>query len=613
VSGLVTLAIPCRTDEPALGRTLAAAEASWTRAPESATHALEVLVCLNGPGGARARADLHAFAAAAGTEVVEVDADAGHPRRCRRSPAGGRWWRSSPGAREAARLERAAASRAGRSRSSPTPTSPSRPTPSASSSRSRGRAAAVLASAKTTCAPRAGFFEGIMAAPYGVDFPNLSAQLYAARVAELPALMPEDLIEPERWLELVVGREQLVRIPAARVAVRLPGTLADFFRQRVRIEMGKVQLARDYPGLDARGVRQPRLRAAVANLAPSALGRLGCTRAPQHRARRRLVALAARPDGGRLAAGGDDEELGRRLTGSRPLPGHALPHAAVAGDQIRAYHHLRVLAARHDVTCAALVSAAAAGGDRGDRGDGCARRPRPPGSPGRPRRSPARSSAIVVRSRRSSTRAAAPRRVARLAADADLARAARPFGRLPAGAPAAGRRRRPDRRALTQLRAPGAAGGRAPRRRPRVGGGTTRARRARPRPLDDLPRRLRERAGRARKRRHGPGRAERGRRGRVPLPGRRPAARAHRLRREPRLLPERRRRPVARAGHRAARPAALPTVEPAVGARPARRPRARPHARVSLAASVPAMAPSSPRRPSPSCRSAPAPVCRTRS
>src|SRR5207244_295957 len=33
---------------------------------------------------------------------------------------------------------------------------------------------AALASAKTTCAPRPGLFEGIMAAPYGVDFPNLS-------------------------------------------------------------------------------------------------------------------------------------------------------------------------------------------------------------------------------------------------------------------------------------------------------------------------------------------------------------------------------------------------------------------------------------------------------
>src|SRR5439155_7185333 len=112
--------------------------------------------------------------------------------------------------------------------------------------------AAVLASAKTTCVARPGLFERIMAAPYGVDFPNLSAQLYAARVEALPAAMPEDLIEPERWLELVLGRERLVRVPGVLVAVRLPGTLADFWKQRVRIEMGKVQLAHAYPGLAAR-------------------------------------------------------------------------------------------------------------------------------------------------------------------------------------------------------------------------------------------------------------------------------------------------------------------------------------------------------------------------
>src|SRR5207249_3669781 len=46
---------------------------------------------------------------------------------------------------------------------------------------------AALASGKTTCAPRPRAFERIMAAPYGVDFPNLSAQLYAARLDTLPA------------------------------------------------------------------------------------------------------------------------------------------------------------------------------------------------------------------------------------------------------------------------------------------------------------------------------------------------------------------------------------------------------------------------------------------
>src|SRR6185436_17647003 len=114
--------------------------------------------------------------------------------------------------------------------------------------------------------PRAGLFEGIMAAPYAVDFPNLSAQLYAARLAALPAAMPEDLIEPERWLELVLGRERVARVPAAQVTVRLPGTLADFFRQRIRIEMGKVQLAREYPGLTARGAAQPGISAVLASL-----------------------------------------------------------------------------------------------------------------------------------------------------------------------------------------------------------------------------------------------------------------------------------------------------------------------------------------------------------
>jgi hypothetical protein len=133
---------------------------------------------------------------------------------------------------------------------------------------------AVLASPKTTCAARPTPFERIMAAPYAVDFPNLSGQLYAARTARLPSHMPEDLIEPERWLELVVGREYVVRDPAATVAVRLPATLRDFYRQRIRIEMGKVQLETEYPALRGRGNPQPRLRAALDALGPVGLVRL---------------------------------------------------------------------------------------------------------------------------------------------------------------------------------------------------------------------------------------------------------------------------------------------------------------------------------------------------
>jgi hypothetical protein len=268
----LTLAVPCRTDEPSLGRTLAAARAALAAVPGKRT---ELLVCVNGADaqGSHALAALRDL----GLPCVEVDADA--PRPAPLPPA------TAPLTAIALLTRRAGKPIAW------------------NVLRLRARApvalffdadvafapdafrllldaldahpAAALASGKTTCAPRPRAFERVMAAPYGVDFPNLSAQLYAARLAALPVAMPEDLIEPERWLELVVGRDAVVRVPEARVVVRLPGTLADFWKQRVRIEMGKVQLDHDYPGLATRGTVQPRGRAALASLGAADVVRLG--------------------------------------------------------------------------------------------------------------------------------------------------------------------------------------------------------------------------------------------------------------------------------------------------------------------------------------------------
>lgn len=269
----VTLAIPCRTDEPALGRTLDAAWASVAEAGVPAT----TLVCLNGAGAeaSRARRDLEAGARATGRMLRLEDAD---PARGDATPA------HPPGAvvvLQTARPGKAIAWNLLRARLA-TDVAVFLDADVALGPRAIGRLldalarapGAVLASPKTTCAARPTLFESVMAAPYGVDFPNLSGQLYAARVAGLPRRMPEDLIEPERWLELEVGCERMVRDPDAQVIVRLPGTLADFYRQRIRIEMGKVQLERDYPGLLARGNPQPRLRAAVRSLSPGRLLRL---------------------------------------------------------------------------------------------------------------------------------------------------------------------------------------------------------------------------------------------------------------------------------------------------------------------------------------------------
>jgi len=269
----VTLGIPCRTDEPALGRTL---DAAWSDL-RTAAGTTETLVCLNGRAAGRSPAarDLDAFARRVGARLVMHDVDREPERPAGAEPADvvaltteragkaiawnvlRRWARGATtvfldadvdiGAGSIARLLDALAA------------APD----------------AVLASPKTSCAPRPTAFERIMAAPYGVDFPNLSGQLYAARSAGLPPTMPEDLIEPERWLELAVGRERVVRDPVARVVVRLPATLGDFYRQRIRIEMGKVQIDAQYPALLARGNPQPRGWTALRALSVPDLGRLG--------------------------------------------------------------------------------------------------------------------------------------------------------------------------------------------------------------------------------------------------------------------------------------------------------------------------------------------------
>lgn len=275
--GVVTLAIPCRTDEPSLGRTLAAAAASWTASRHAAGRRLELLVCLNGPGAAAdARAALAAFAARAGVAAADVDADR---RPLALPPLAGPLTLATLVTRRTGKpiawnlLRRHARGARAIFLDADVDFAPAAFGLLLDALDAHPDAA--LAAGKTTCAPRPGLFERIMAEPYRVDFPNLSPQLYAARLAALPGAMPEDLIEPERWLELVVGAARVVRVPAARVAVRLPGTLADFFRQRIRIEMGKVQLARDYPGLAGRGAPQPGAGAALAAAGPRGTLRLG--------------------------------------------------------------------------------------------------------------------------------------------------------------------------------------------------------------------------------------------------------------------------------------------------------------------------------------------------
>jgi len=256
-AGGVTLAVPCRADEPALGETLAGFHDAWRAALATAARALACVVCVNGPGAERAPVleQVRAFAASGAPAVRVLPTE-----RAGKAIA---WTllRAAVATPVVIFLDADVRITSG--------------TPARLLDALAAHPSAVLATPRTRCTARPTAFERVMAAPYGVAFPNLSGQLYAARTAGLPTAMPEDLIEPERWLELVVGCERVVPAPGAEVYVRLPGTLRDFFRQRIRIEMGKVQLAHEYPSLLGRSAPQPRARAVLRTLPPAELVRLG--------------------------------------------------------------------------------------------------------------------------------------------------------------------------------------------------------------------------------------------------------------------------------------------------------------------------------------------------
>jgi hypothetical protein len=268
VGACVSVAIPCRVDEPALGMVIDEVVANCRRAGFLDRVGVEILVCVNGArrdGEAAPRRALRERCAAHAIPLEETWVDDGEASRSRPLAVGSMRARllltPLEGKARAWNVLRAAATGA--------------PmfvcdadvifSPDAFAKLDAGlRGAPDLAvcSPKTDCRHDGSVLERVIAAPYRFDFPNLSGQLYAMWPSRVPAHMPEDLIEPERWLELAVGPERVGRDPTARVYVRLTATLADFFRQRVRIEMGKLQIARVYPELLARSRPQPGAAAA---------------------------------------------------------------------------------------------------------------------------------------------------------------------------------------------------------------------------------------------------------------------------------------------------------------------------------------------------------------
>jgi len=79
--------------------------------------------------------------------------------------------------------------------------------------------------------------------PHRLDWGGLLGTLYAVRSDALPNEMPADLILDDAWLFGRLGAEHVVQVPEAVATVHLPTRWRDLWRQRVRAERGKQQLA----------------------------------------------------------------------------------------------------------------------------------------------------------------------------------------------------------------------------------------------------------------------------------------------------------------------------------------------------------------------------------
>jgi hypothetical protein len=84
------------------------------------------------------------------------------------------------------------------------------------------------------------------AIPYRFDFGNAGGRLLMLRKGALPNGMPEDLLLEDAWLTVAVGKDRVAKEGRAVVYFLPPATGRDYFAERVRTEGGKLQIRREH-------------------------------------------------------------------------------------------------------------------------------------------------------------------------------------------------------------------------------------------------------------------------------------------------------------------------------------------------------------------------------
>ena len=251
----LSLAIPCRADEPGLGSTLDSLFAAC-RSPELPSACLrEILVCLNGVSAGQASPPLAAvreFCAHHAVSLEEIDlssaqegashADAG--LRCVVLAAD---WRGKPRAMNA--LWRRARGDLLAFCDADVRVAPDALARLYAEMQNDDQARLVAAREVPVLAARANLWSRMGALPYRFNFGNAGGRLFMVRRDALRVPLPEDLLLEDAWLTVAVGKPHVRKHMQARVFFVLPQTWDDYFAERVRTEAGKIQLRRQHADL----------------------------------------------------------------------------------------------------------------------------------------------------------------------------------------------------------------------------------------------------------------------------------------------------------------------------------------------------------------------------
>jgi hypothetical protein len=218
----VTVAVLARADEPALGATLRSLERA-AGALAARGHAVSFAICVNGEDGRDALADARAFADCMRSIRTAIIRE---PRADK-----ARAWNLARAACETPLVAFCDAD---------VDVAPDALVKLAAALEAAPQA--LLASARQV--PRlagAGAVARAAALPYRFDFGVVGGRLYLMR-SEAAARMPEGLLLEDGWLSAEIGRDRLLTVRDAEVRFSPPSTLADYFRERLRTEAGKVQI-----------------------------------------------------------------------------------------------------------------------------------------------------------------------------------------------------------------------------------------------------------------------------------------------------------------------------------------------------------------------------------